>query len=247
MIKEKKKYLTWITFPSLQELKPGISQVYLQASEKVFLFSHIRIPFYTLRFDFNIPAEEWLMSLSSKSRNKIRRAGKDHLQFITDQDIDTIIELFNLTVQAKNLAPINTEKFDPHIPHLVTKLATTSGEVLVAHFYYLDQDQKIALLRYNCSAYRKSNESEFKAMCGRANRLLFYEDYQYFQNRGFSFLDFGGYNPKDKAKAIKTVNDFKSDLGGIPIRQYNYYPIPYWLFRQIRNTISKSRFFQSLL
>ena len=247
MIIEKRKYLNWITFPSSTELKPGFKQVYLQAPEKVFLFSHIRRPFYTLRFDFSIPVEKWLLSLSSKSRNKIRRAEKDNLQFVTDQDIATVIELFNLTVQAKKLNPIKEEKLNKDIPYWVTKLSTSSGEVLAAHFYYLDQDQKIALLRYNCSAYRNFEESKLRAMCGRANRLLFYKDYQYFQNQGFTFLDFGGYDPNDQAKDITSVNDFKSDLGGIVSLQYNYYPIFYWFFRQIRNTISKSRFFQSLL
>jgi len=234
MIREKKKWLEWITFPNCDELLLGFKKVYLQSSCKKFIPFYIRVPFSTLIIDLSASEEQLLSSYKPVARYEIRRGVKDGLEVWYDQDVHSVIELFKLTAKAKGLNQLDEAIFLSKPAFIVSHISRPGTGELAAHFYLLDTARRRVLLYYNCSAYRKFEKASLRSLCGRANRYLFHSDFLYFKEKGFTTYDFGGYNPSSSDPSLRPVNKFKETLGGEVEQQFNYYPLWYWLFRKIR-------------
>lgn len=241
MIIEPRKWLTWATFPDCSDLRWRFNWIYLQAACDKFLLLYVRQPFTTKVVNLRLSPESIADSMPAKARYQVRRARKDALTISYHQDIKIIIELFNLTAQAKGLIGVSKKTFTTKQRYLVSQIDAEGTGPLAAHFYLLDESGKRVYLSYNCSAYRKFSGGRLRSLCGRANKLLFLEDMYYFKSLGYDAYDFGGYDPDSTDPSRQSVNIFKDDLPGEVVMQYNYYPLWYWLFKRAYNQIQKWR------
>lgn len=228
MILEQRHILRWVTFPKRTELRPGWRTVYLQCAEKVGLPTHVRRPFITYCLDLDGKPEERLFRYSQKLRQNIHRARRAGITIERDDDPTEVVRLFRPTAEEKGLNAINRATFRSKPNLLVTRAIDPSLGVLAAHAYLLDPESGRVKGEYNASAFRAfAPESEERYRCGQANSLLYHEDLAFFQAEGFCVYDFGGYGGG-------SVAYFKDRFKGRLEKQYNYYPIWYFAWRQLR-------------
>ena len=98
------------------------------------------------------------------------------------------------------------------------------------------------------SIFNMNSDPEHKAMIGRANRLLHWDDFLYFRQKSLLFYDlgdwYGGKTDRDKL----LINEFKESFGGEKKEDYVYtVPVSFlsyiWVFiRSIKYFIQKFRY-----
>jgi len=239
MIIEQKQFLTWVTFPTCEQIIWRVNHVYLQASCKKFMPFFVRRLFFTKVVDLKLPFTQLYKAMPAKARYQTRRAEKDSLHVSWHRAPAIVVELFNLTARAKKLNGLTKDSLPRTANYLVSQIEAEGIGVVATHYYLLDEEQKRVQLRYNCSAYRKYSDSSIRSLCGRSNKLLFLKDIHRFQTDGYHYLDFGGYEVKESGLEPNSVSVFKDALPGYIVKQYNYYPIWYYLIRQIRNWLQQ--------
>ena len=239
MIRERRKWLEWITFPTCEELRPSLRRVYMQSDCRTRLPLFVRRPFSTLIIDLTRPVEAIQSDYQPVARYEIRRAAKDRLKVWYDTEVEDVIRLFALTSRARGLNAIDEATFSTKPEFIVSHAARKDTGTLCAHFYLPDRERRRVWLGYNCSAYRKFGDAGRRSLCGRANRFLFHRDLLYFKEQGFETFDFGGYDPLEPDPSLRPVNRFKETFGGMVEQQYNYYPLWYFLFRLWRQKLGR--------
>ena len=235
MIIEKTKWLTWVTYPSCPNILWSPVKIYLQSDCKMHLPLFIRKPFPTMLVDLKKSEQELWVQYGSHARRNIRRAMKDNLATRFDQNYQPVRELFKETAAEKGLRGLDEALMQGKQAYCVSHVFAPDGRRLAAHFYDLDEEQGIARLGFNASAYRSYDEGDpNRYLCGRANRYLFHQDFLYFRNKGYAVYDFGGYERESSNPEMASVNRFKAPFNGEIVQQYNYYPLWYYLLRQVR-------------
>lgn len=230
MIIEKKKRLKWVLFPNCSELKPSFLSVYTQSACRKKLWGSVRRSTLSNFINLSIDKGQILHNYSKKLKRDIRRAQKEGCHIERNQDPTDVIELFQLTVESKQLNPISKKTFEYKNNSIFTKIINKDSVVLAAHSYQIDDETKRIRLDYNSSAYRKySRDNPLRNISFRANCLLFHEDFLFFKNKGYQLFDFGGYSKEEN----DSVNYFKDQFGGQTIKQYSYLPFLYFLYRKI--------------
>jgi lipid II:glycine glycyltransferase (peptidoglycan interpeptide bridge formation enzyme) len=235
MIEEKKRILTWISFPCEEKIKPSLTTVYLQCDYRKRLITHIRQSFVTYLINLKLSPQALLDGYSKKLRQNIKRAKKAGIIIERDQNPAAVILLFSPTAQEKKLNSISEANFRSKVNFLITRAIHPKHGVLAAHAYQLDlPTQKVQGL-YNASAFRQfPDDRDLQYLCGQANSLLYHEDFLYFRKLSYKTYDFGGYGGNASG-----VDYFKDRFGGTVTTQYNYYPIWYFLVRKIRQAWKK--------
>lgn len=212
----------------------------MQSKCKKKLPTHWRSPFSTLEFDLSLMEEDWRKAYAPVVRREIRRAESEPLQVWFDADYRDLIELFQATIKVKGLQAMNENTFRNKKQVLFGHIAHPDYGLLAAHAYAPDRDSSRVLFLYNASAYRQYEKgTESRALCGRANRLLLHRALLYFKEKDFTFFDAGGYRQDSSDESRRSVDRFKGKMGGTPLIVYNYYPIWYAVFRQIRIRLTK--------
>ncbi len=224
MIIEKRKYYTWYTFADPRSVSFKWNNIFLQCPER---FKHIfywEKQFSTLQINLK---QNYYSNFQADLQYEIRRASKDNLIIDFSHDTHPVVSLFQQTIKAKSLNTLNNlhGSKDRYIVSVIKNDLYT----LCAHYYLLDKSNKMVLLKYNASGYREMPSANLRSLCGRANRLLFYRDFQYFEQQGYDIFDFGGFNPLNKNEDIRGVHSFKKEFGAKLVHQFNYYPYSYTL------------------
>jgi hypothetical protein len=78
-----------------------------------------------------------------------------------------------------------------------------------------------ARLLYSASLFRNSTDRVFRALVGRANRLLHWEDMIRFKSFGFEAYDFGGWYDGNTDEEKLKINAFKEGFGGRIEKDFN--------------------------
>lgn len=230
MIEEKKQLLTWISFPSKEEIRLSLATVYLQCDCRKFLITHIRQPFTTYLIDLSLSQKQLIEGYSKKLRQNIKRAQKAQIFIERDQNPAAVISLFSPTAKEKKLNMISEANFLTKVDFLITRAIHPKYGTLAAHAYQLDLTSKKVKGLYNASAFRQyADDNSLQYLCGQANSMLYHEDFAYFRKLGYRTYDFGGYGGNASG-----VDYFKDRFGGEVATQYNYYPVWYFLVRKIR-------------
>lgn len=90
---------------------------------------------------------------------------------------------------------------------------------LVWHAYFCRSGR--ARLLYSASLFRDRDDSAFRQMIGRVNRLLHVRDILAFRSQGYVTYDLGGwYEGQDDEEKIR-INKFKEEFGGRMTTGYN--------------------------
>ncbi|MDR1581683.1 MAG: peptidoglycan bridge formation glycyltransferase FemA/FemB family protein [Prevotellaceae bacterium] len=98
----------------------------------------------------------------------------------------------------------------------------------------------------SASLFRASDDSSYRLLIGRANRLLHWDSILYFKGKGYTIYDLGGYSMDLTDKQKQSINEFKKKIGGKLVKEYNSlvpYSIKGWLYvlyQKIKKLITKN-------
>jgi hypothetical protein len=193
--------------------------------------------FFTLVTDLSQEVDALMTHLQKESRYEVRRAQeKDGLTLkIWNGDeafLEAFVDSYREFAAQKGLMTLDSH----HLSRLkaagrldISSAESADGEPLVYHAYYKHAD-RVRLL-HSASRFRSSSDSGYRAMAGRANRWLHWQDLLRFKSEGRRWYDWGGwYEGKEDADRLR-INQFKESFGGEVLHTYNGEAILSWKAR----------------
>jgi hypothetical protein len=158
-------------------------------------------------------------------RYEIRRAEtKDGLrmEFIADPEsrLDEFGAFYDAFARERSLGPSDRQWLIAACKarQLALTSASRNGETLVWHAYVMCG--KAARLQYSGSCFR-NRESDYRALVGRANRWLHWNDMLRFKEMRIKRYDWGGMFENESVPEHAGINTFKKGFGGQPERTYD--------------------------
>lgn len=199
----------------------------------------IKIPFYYIVThgnsaisDLTLSIEELLNQMKSNTKNEIRRAVKEGIDFTANVDFEEFVPFYNSFCESKGLDDIVTIprllKYDKTI---ITK-TSINGQPLAMHATVVSKEQKLAFLLFSCS--QRFDSGVDKKMIGWANRYLHYKDFEFLKSIGVETYDWSGVciDPNDPRYSI---GQFKMSFGGKLIDSPSFYTPMYGMLLLCRN------------
>lgn len=237
MIQIKRKFLSvlpvneyWFIYPGGFWRLAGLN-VYNHLRKDISSPLLVKAANHTVELDLGRSEEEIFGSFSSTFRTHIRAAEKSGVKCYFDNDIDKFVKFYNDFAATKGLPAESASRLKGYGDSFRICYAELDGEVLAAHSFIVDHDQKIARLMQ--SASRRFDESFDKNKIGKANKYLHFWDMKEFREMGILSYDFGGYMETHSEKVIDSLLDFKLNFGAQQKTTANYYTLGYYVLRQL--------------
>ena len=193
-----------------------------------------RIPKYTKLID--ISSSDYSSQFEKNTNYEIRRASKEDVRCEFSSLISDFVTFYNIFSASKGLdSKVSEMELNSYGDALViTNARNKEDDILVFHSYIVDRQIKRARLLHSASKiYSKEEVLIDKAFIGRVNRFLHSEDMIYFKNEGFATYDFGGYAFETSDTALKGINKFKDNFGGILVEESIYEAYPKVILKNI--------------
>jgi hypothetical protein len=232
MITERKRWMTYTYFNRNPGWSPGTTHLFSSVKKDIPLMQ--RVTFSTMVVDLKDPefGEHW----SESARRKIHRAQNEKLAVDRGGNLlPEILKLFNPSVKLKGLRGYEPSHFD-YIPVIECSSVSYEGVMLCSHIWYIDEEEKRALLYVNASNHR--NENDDKSLTGRAHYFLLWQDGLYLRHLGMETMDLMGYEPDTADPGLKGVYQWKEGTLGKQETLYHYYPSWFFLLRKFRNMVT---------
>lgn len=182
-------------------------------------------PFLSLVVDLSAQETTIMEEFGKDCRYKIRRAeSKDglHMEFIRDPEsrLHDFRAFYDAFAKQKSLQPSDRQWLIAACDarQLVLTSASRNGETLVWHAFVVSG--KAAWLQYTGSCFR-DRDNEYRAVVGRANRWLHWQEMLRFKALGITRYDWGGLFEDESVPERAGINRFKKEFGGQPVRTYD--------------------------
>lgn len=221
-----------ILFSDKPSLKFGLFDVYLQSFYKNVKFGFRRTPKYTKIIDLS--NDIFIDSFSRSTNYDIRKAKIENIICETTYDKVAFLAIYNSFLSIRKIyGTITDEELINYGEALIIRKAfINANETLVFHSYIYDSNiKRVRLLHSVSNTFDITKIPEDKALIGRANKLLHYDDMLYFKERGCLTYDFGGYAYNTDNKSLIGINSFKDSFGGIMVEESNYVSYLIYLFK----------------
>lgn len=184
----------------------------------------------TLVIDLAVDKEALLQRIRKDVRYEIRRAEtKDQLvctlhdsAAISPDMLASLSKEYARLVRRKRITPLNLQRLERLRGQgalFIGASRAPTGPVLAWHVYLVAKG-RVRLL-HSLSAFDDEDDAGFRALVGRANRLLHWRDILEFKERGAKLYDFGGWYRGQEDKTKLRINRFKEDFGGEQRLDYN--------------------------
>ncbi|MGQ0749517.1 MAG: GNAT family N-acetyltransferase [Betaproteobacteria bacterium] len=182
-------------------------------------------PLLSLVIDLTVPAPAIVEQFGKDCRYKIRRADtKDGLrmEFISQPGprLDEFCDFYDAFAGQKSVGPANRQWLEAACSagRLLLTSVLRGSEVIVWHAYLVTGTS--AWLQYSGSCYR-DKANEYRALVGRANRWLHWQEMLRFKEIGMTRYDWGGLFENESSPEHAGINRFKKEFGGRPVRSYD--------------------------
>jgi hypothetical protein len=198
--------------------------------------------FYTLFTNLNLDTQYLFDRFSKNTQYQIKRAAnRDNIIIETlnaQKDKKVFYDFYNRFAFTKNRAPIGIAEIDSLIENslFTIRAALHNNNTIVFHTYITANNR--ARLAQSASLFRKSDNSDYRALVGRANRLLHWEDILHFKHNAFEIYDWGGISMDLQDKEKQNINKFKEAFGGTLVKEYkSFIPVSTkgWVYLVIKN------------
>lgn len=186
---------------------------------------------FTLLIDLSLDTESILKAMHKNMRYQLRRAEKDDFSWREIKDTKAFQEFYNNFAQEKGLPFLRDNVLAAEKTHLNIYEVVLHDDVVVAHAYLIDPEEKRARFLYGASV--RLNEKFDQNLIGRANRLGHWKEIQHFKEMGLQVFDFGGYAKDTNDPEKKGIGNFKSAFGGVVVQENSYNTRLYELYRKI--------------
>lgn len=227
-----------IFFANEPSLKMGLFDNYMQSSCLKKKFGFIRTPKYTKLID--LTDDKFMEDFSKNTRYDIRRGESEGITCKTITDISDCTHFINQFLESKKLGvKITQSDLDIYGESLVIRAAfSAEGKELVYHTLLCDKTIKRVRGLHSASIIHDKNLTPLeKAIAGRANRYLDYDNFLYFKDLGYHFFDLGGYAYNSDNESLKGINRFKDGFGGTMVEESNYESLPVYVIKTIKQFI----------
>jgi hypothetical protein len=198
---------------------------YKQSTHSGAVAGYYRESFFTKVIDISTPVAAFESRFDQKTTYEIRRAIKDGVTTAIETDLNHFIDFYNLFAKTKKLPKLSSN-FNNYLSRIVITKAVYDEQDIVMHAYLSDASSKRVRLLHSASLFRRENDTQLKAVIGRANRLLHFKDMCLFKEQGFEVYDLGGYAAETTDEALIRINQFKDSFGGELIQESDYLPMP---------------------
>ncbi|HEX6004932.1 MAG TPA: GNAT family N-acetyltransferase [Burkholderiales bacterium] len=207
-------------------------------------------PMLSLVVDLCRAPESIMAGFGKDCRYKINRAeARDALamEFVTEPHtrLDEFRSFYDAFAAEKGLRPCYEAWMRGACAarQLVLTCATHQGEPLVWHALIVAG--KSAWLQYTGSCFR-NRDNQYRALVGRANRWLHWQEMLRFSALGLACYDWGGLFADESLPERAGINRFKKEFGGTTVSRYDCItPVTFrgrvWL--RLRNAWRERRFF----
>jgi hypothetical protein len=188
---------------------------------------------YTILIDLSKSDMELFGLIRKNTRYEINRAReKDNIKCLAffeknEKDMEKIhqyINFYNAFAKTKNRSSIKfsdiKQFYDNETFCIRYALKEDASEILTMHAYVISDNT--ARLHQSSSLFRSHQDSEYKNLVARANRLLHWDDILYFKDKGLALYDLGGWYGGQILKEQLLINQFKESFGGEKKREYSY-------------------------
>ncbi len=230
-----------ILFSEKPSLKFGLFDVYLQSFYKNTKIGFKRTPKYTKLID--ISSDIFIDSFSRSTQYDIRKAKLENIICETSNDKDSFIAIYNSFLSIRKISGAKISEKELSIygdAFIIRKAYINANETLVFHSYIYDSNiKRVRLLHSVSNNFDITKMPEDKALIGRANKLLHYNDMLYFKEQGCLTYDFGGYAYNTNNKSLIGINSFKDSFGGLMVEESNYVSYLIYLFKLLTNFTKK--------
>ena len=202
-----------------------------------------KIPFYykvvhghSAVSDLRNSMEDLVGLMKSNTRNEIRRAEREGIDFSSDVSFEEFVPYYNAFCESKGLDDrVTVSRLAKYDKTVITK-ASYQGEVLAMHATVVNIEQKMAFLLFSCSP--RLDAGVDKKLIGWGNRFLHYKDFEYLKTLGIETYDWSGICP-DPEDPRYSIGQFKLSFGGKLIDSYVLRTPLYCLMESARNMIYK--------
>jgi lipid II:glycine glycyltransferase (peptidoglycan interpeptide bridge formation enzyme) len=180
--------------------------------------------FFTLFTKLNNDTQAIFNLISKNTRYEIRRAAERDSIVIKTLDAkktkQNFYDFYNRFALTKSRAPIGMAETDSLIENnlFTIRAASLDNDIIVYHTYITANNR--ARLAQSASLFRESDDTNFRALIGRANRLLHWDDIQYFKQNSFEIYDWGGVSMDLRDGEKLDINKFKEAFGGTLVKEY---------------------------
>lgn len=176
---------------------------------------------HSLEIDLSLPEETILRQFGKTTIYEVRRANeRDEVTFTLiekpgSKDIEYFFEFYDCFAKSKNRAPIDRARVCAFLEAGLFEIAEVhdqKGELLVAHGYIVDEEQRKVSLFTSSSLFRTDKEKA--GLVSRANRWLHYQSMISFKEKGYLIYDMGGLYIGDENVELARISSFKKGFGG---------------------------------
>jgi hypothetical protein len=185
--------------------------------------------YYTILIDIDLPPEALLAGMKNGNPQQIRRGlAKDGFQCHfhyppSPAQIDEFHAFFDQWLGA-DMKPLDRGHVDMLASGGLLALSqarAADGTSLAWHAYIYHPGQERARCDLSATARADPGDSEQRNLCGRANRVLHFQDMLTLRERGIKCYDFGGWYPRDDDPKRTNINRFKEGFGGRVVREFD--------------------------
>ena len=139
-----------------------------------------RESFFTKVIDIGTEISVFEADFDHNTSYEIRRAKKDGVKTSVEPNLTYFVNFYNLFARTKNLPSLNNTIYK-YGSRIVTTKATYNDEDIVMHAYLTDNSLQRVRLLHSASLFRNEKDTQARAIAGRANRLLHFEDMCFFK------------------------------------------------------------------
>lgn len=227
-----------IFFANEPSLKMGLFDNYMQSSCLQRKFGFKRTAKFTKLIDLS--DDNFIDGFSKNTRYDIRRGASEGITCKTITDISACTRFINRFLEDKNLGVnITRNDLDIYGESLVIRAAfSAEGKELVYHTLLCDKTiNRVRGLHSASIIHDKSLSPYEKAVAGRANRYLDYDNFLYFKDLGYRFFDLGGYAYDTENESLQGINRFKDGFGGTLVEESNYESLPVYYLKILKQFV----------
>lgn len=197
---------------------------FFQSSYEKKIIGFKRFKGYTKIIHLSKTIEEIMGGFTKNTQYEIKKAQNENLEFIFNyQDYNLFSEFYNRFAEKKGgiKSNYNSNFYIRNKNIFILSACKYGQDILVLHSYLIDQNIGRVSLFQSASTFH-DRDKEYRALAGRANRFLHYNDILHFKSLGFTIYDFGGYCLEPTNPVLKNINSFKDSFGGELLQEYNY-------------------------
>ena len=193
---------------------------------------------YTLVNDLTQTEDELFALFKPNVRNEIRKHEKiDNFFYHSGFNSKLLfLNFYKKFAEAKKLPTIEEYSIDKYGKNLFYVHGSLNGHLTNMQVYLIDEESGVVRLLHSISTLYEEHDKQIQTKIGWINRYLHWYAMLDFKAKGFKRFDWGRYTNNINSP-LAGIDKFKASFGGEKIKLYDYYTLPYYAIKTIKERI----------